>query len=64
MENEKNKCNSVNPELSELSEEECMRRLLNELQEGERSGNEEGWIPAEKVRDYFRREFKSSEEPK
>ena len=37
----------------EASEEEKMLRLMSELDEGRRSGEEEGWISEEEVRARF-----------
>ena len=42
----------LNRNQSEIIEAE--KRLLSELQEGKKSGEESGWISSEKVRDYFR----------
>lgn len=37
---------------------EAEKRLLSELQDGKKSGEESGWISSEKVRDYFRTKVK------
>lgn len=41
-----------NQEHSEINEAE--KRLISELQDGKKSGEENGWISSEKVRDYFK----------
>ncbi|MBQ8134188.1 MAG: hypothetical protein IJ192_07290 [Clostridia bacterium] len=33
---------------------EAKKRLLSELKDGKKSGEENGWISSEKVREYFR----------
>ena len=37
---------------------EAEKRLLSELQDGKKSGEESGWISSEKGRDHFRTEEK------
>lgn len=37
---------------------EAEKRLLSELQDSKKSGEESGWISSEKVRDHFRTEEK------
>ncbi len=37
-----------------MDKEEAMKRLLSEIEKGRRSGETEGWLSADEMREHFR----------